>query len=114
MIKNWRWAPAWIAGAVCSAVIALPSCSSDDATTSGDVVAAFLHPDVPLRDVHGAVLTSTSTEPYSPRATCGRCHDVDGMANGYHFQQGRTDANGQMVVRDTPEVVKSKGMYGKW
>jgi len=42
--------------------------------------------------------------------------DYDG--NAYHFQQGRTDADGNIIVGDDldsrlPWLV-SRGMYGKW
>ena len=77
------------------------------------------HPQVVLRDVHGDPLPIHSTAPYSPRTTCGRCHDVDTIANGYHFQQGRTDATGRIDDRLTRPwqadvAVLSPGMFGKW
>ena len=53
------------------------------------------------------------------RMTCGRCHDVDTIANGYHFQQGRTDSTGKIDARlkkpwSQEEAVLSTGMFGKW
>jgi len=30
-----------------------------------------------------------SDKPYSPKRTCGKCHDYDKITQGYHFQQGR-------------------------
>lgn len=79
----------------------------------------FRHPDVPLKDRIGQPVSLGSTVPYSPRETCGGCHDVDAVANGYHFQQGRTDRSGAMVMRpdwfgDGRDWVQSPGMYGKW
>ena len=77
------------------------------------------HTNIVLKDRSGAALTPTSTEPYSPRQTCGACHDVDSIANGYHFQQGRTDALGNIQTADDffndgRDWHKSDGMYGKW
>lgn len=79
------------------------------------------HASVVLRDVHGDPIPSGSNEAYSPRKTCGvvGCHDVDVIANGYHFQQGRTDLNGNIVTKDDyfgdgRTFLKSAGMYGKW
>lgn len=77
------------------------------------------HPDVVLRDVYGDPIASGSSVVYSPRTTCGRCHDVDTIANGYHFSQGRTDTSGKIDERLgkpwTQEVtVLSPGMFGKW
>ena len=47
------------------------------------------------------------------------CHDVDAISNGYHFQQGRTDADGLVQATDDffgdgRDWLKSPGMYGKW
>ena len=77
------------------------------------------HASVPLLDVQGQPIALGSTEPYSPRQTCGACHDVDEIANGYHFQQGRTDAAGNVIAKDDyfadgRTFVRSPGMYGKW
>ena len=72
-----------------------------------------------LVDRMGDPITATSKEPYSPRMTCGSCHDVTKIANAYHFQQGRTDLAGNIVVKkdyfgDGREWLLSAGMYGKW
>jgi len=80
---------------------------------------AMDHTNIVLKDRLGNPLTATSTEPYSPRQTCGTCHDVDAIANGYHFQQGRTDAVGSIQTQDDffgdgRTWLKSDGMYGKW
>jgi hypothetical protein len=77
------------------------------------------HPAVTLRDRLGAALTAGATAPYSPRQTCGGCHDIDTIASGYHFQQGRLDAAGNLQVQpdyfgDGRTFVRSDGMYGKW
>lgn len=77
------------------------------------------HPNVVLRDVLGNPIQEGAQTPYSPRQTCGQCHDIDQIANGYHFQQGRTDATGQIVTRDDyfgdgRTFIRSAGMYGKW
>lgn len=77
------------------------------------------HPQVVLRDVLGEPLPIDSTEPYSPRTTCGRCHDVDTIAGAYHFQQGRVDALGRIDARlqrpfNSQVAVLSPGMFGKW
>lgn len=31
-------------------------------------------------------------KPYSPKQTCGKCHDYDKITRGYHFQQGKDEA----------------------
>jgi len=49
--------------------------------------------------------------PYSPRQTCGACHNYDQITKGFHFQQGwdkiKDDFN-----KDKPWVL-SDGMSGK-
>ena len=80
--------------------------------------AAGPHPEVILIDYNGNEISPESRAAYSPRYTCGECHDYDIITNAYHFQQGRTDAQGNIVVSDgldskNPWLV-SRGMYGKW
>ena len=76
------------------------------------------HPPIVLLDHDGNEISLDSQAPYSPKQTCGECHDYDLITNAYHFQQGRTDADGNIVVRDdldpkNPWLI-SRGMYGKW
>ena len=76
------------------------------------------HPPIVLRDHEGNEISLESNTPYSPKNTCGECHDYDSITNAYHFQQGRTDADGHIIVKDdldskNPWLI-SKGMYGKW
>ena len=56
--------------------------------------------------------------PYSPKKTCGGCHDYNQITNGYHFQQGRTDGTRKIVISDTFDPKYpwnlSTGMYGKY
>lgn len=77
------------------------------------------HPfPVSLMGYDGSTITQGSTEPYSPKQSCGTCHDYDLITQGYHFQQGRTDETGAIAVSDTFDAVKpwvlSAGMFGKW
>ncbi len=76
------------------------------------------HQKIFLRGFDGALLTMESKMPYSPKKTCGGCHDYDQITNGYHFQQGRTDMTGKIVISDTFDSMRpwnlSSGMYGKY
>jgi hypothetical protein len=76
-----------------------------------------LHEKIVLRGFDGSPLTTDSRVPYSPRKTCGACHDYDKITRGYHFQQGRTDGTGKIIVSDTFDSRYSwnlsSGMYGK-
>ena len=77
------------------------------------------HLPIPLKDSLGSAITINSTAPYDGRRTCGGCHDVDRITNGFLFQQGRTDTSGQIEMRDDYYAdgrfwIKSSGRYGKW
>lgn len=80
---------------------------------------ALGHLPMPLKDHRGNVLTADSTEPYSGRWTCGGCHDLDIITNGFLFQQGRTDSSGAFDMADDffadgRTWIKSASRYGKW
>lgn len=76
------------------------------------------HPEFVLLDYQGNEVSPGSTIPYSPRNTCGECHDYEGITKAYHFQQGRSDSQGNLLVNDDMDPKKpwliSRGMYGKW
>jgi len=99
------------------AAVAIPlSVACSDSSSGGGSKA---HQNITLLDRLGNPLTVASTEPFSPRLTCGGCHDIDNIANGFHFSQGRTDENGVVQVTDDffgdgRNYVRSPGMYGKW
>jgi len=75
------------------------------------------HPKIILKGFDGSSLTIDSKIPYSPKKTCGGCHDYVQITNGYHFQQGRTDGTGKIIIRDTFDPKYpwklSSGMFGK-
>jgi hypothetical protein len=75
------------------------------------------HPKIVLKGFNGDPLTLESKVPYSPRKTCGTCHDYARITNGYHFQQGRTDGTGKVVISDAFSLKfpwnLSSGMFGK-
>lgn len=77
----------------------------------------FIHEKIILKGFDGSPLTIDSKIPYSPKRTCGECHDYERITRGYHFQQGRTDGTGKIVIRDTFDQKYSwnlsSGMYGK-
>jgi hypothetical protein len=77
----------------------------------------FSHKKIILKGFDGSPLTIESKNPYSPKKTCGGCHDYERITNGYHFQQGRTDKDRKIVISDTFDQKYpwnlSYGMYGK-
>ena len=109
-------------GSLAIAALVLAGCGSSSSTPSDPGTPpgpAKDHSNIVLLDRLGNPLKADSTEPYSPRQTCGACHNVDNIANGYHFQQGRTDKDGNLQLKtdffgDNRDWLLSDGMYGKW
>lgn len=50
-------------------------------------------------------------KPYSPKQTCGKCHDYDKITKGFHFQQGK-DEKPTEVMSKRYKWVTSPGNYG--
>lgn len=50
-------------------------------------------------------------QPYSPKKTCGRCHDYERITSGYHFQQGK-DEKIQPEMAAAYPWMRSPGQYG--
>ena len=46
--------------------------------------APYVH-RIDVYDIDNRRVTADSTRPYSPRNTCGRCHDYDVISHGWHF-----------------------------
>ncbi len=77
---------------------------------AGDVCPPFF-----LRDEAGNVINPVTGEnpdkPYSPKQTCGACHDYERITQGFHFQQG-TDEQRPKVLGDRCQWVSTPGNYG--
>ncbi len=72
------------------------------------------HPaDVALRGYDGAPLVEGNTSPYSPKETCGACHDYQRIAGNYHVQQGWNELFTAEEKEGKPWL-HSPGMAGKW
>lgn len=68
-----------------------------------------------LRDEAGNVINPVAGEnadqPYSPKQTCGACHDYEKITQGFHFQQG-ADEQRPGVLGERCQWVSSPGNYG--
>ena len=67
--------------------------AADTRFARSDSSARYLH-HINFYDVDNRRITPTSTKPYSPINTCGRCHDYETISHGWHFNaflQGSTD-----------------------
>ena len=78
-------------------------------------------PPFELRDVYGRTIDPVhninASEPYSPRATCGACHNYDRITAGFHFQQGLDEMDGARTeeLRERYPWLLSPGDYGgRW
>jgi len=75
---------------------------------------SYAHPDVWLKNSMGDRITPriNTLDPYSPRRTCGSCHNYRLITSGYHFTQGfeaMSDRYGGLHG-----VNLSPGMFGRW
>ncbi len=68
-----------------------------------------------LRDETGRIIDPVhrpgSNRPYSPKQTCGACHDYGRITSGYHFQQGRDEKLSPELARLYPWM-RTPGQYG--
>ncbi len=53
-------------------------------------------------------------QPYSPRQTCGPCHNYDEITKGFHFQQGWDVIRDDFGLKSKKPWVLSDGMLGKF
>lgn len=65
-----------------AALISAQAVAADRYHSDSD--ARFLH-HIDLYDVDNRKITPESTKPFSTTKTCGRCHDYDVIAHGWHF-----------------------------
>lgn len=70
-------------------------------------------------DADGNVVTITPNEnatvPYSPKQTCGTCHNYAEVTKGFHFQQGYDQISDDYGVQHgKAPFISSPGMVGKW
>jgi len=85
---------------VLSVVMAAPALAQNQAPVTVDKAyeqakrdAMGICPPIFLRDENGNIINPVSginaDVPYSPKQTCGKCHDYDKITKGFHFQQGK-------------------------
>jgi nitrate/TMAO reductase-like tetraheme cytochrome c subunit len=62
----------------------------------------------------GTLLIQNIDKPYSPKQTCGKCHDYDLITEGYHFQQGKDEEPDSMLVKSLQWVSHPGNYGGNW
>lgn len=72
-------------------------------------------PPFHLLDEQGNIIDPVSglnaDKPYSPKQTCGRCHDYEKITRGYHFTQG-ADEEATETQRERYQWAMTPGNYG--
>ena len=99
--------------------LALPLAKSDSPvevkTKTKQVSVEGVCPPFYLYDEQGNVIDPVhginSDKPYSPKQTCGKCHDYNKTTEGFHFQQGRGEKP-PTVIAERCLWVTSPGNYG--
>ncbi len=76
--------------------------------------AARSHQDVWLKNERGDRISPerNGADPYSPRRTCGGCHNYSTITSGYHFQQGFDKISDRFDAKRPWQL--SPGMFGRW
>jgi len=60
--------------------------------------------------VHGM----NAEKPYSPKQTCGKCHDYNKTTEGFHFQQGRGEEPPRLLAERCLWVTSPGNYGGNW
>jgi hypothetical protein len=72
-------------------------------------------PPFHLLDEDGNVINPVAginaDKPYSPKQTCGKCHDYEKITQGFHFQQGK-DEQATEIQKERVQWASSPGNYG--
>jgi hypothetical protein len=75
-------------------------------------------PPFHLKDEDGKIINPVTGEnagkPYSPRQTCGACHDYEKIAEGFHFQQGRGETPAPWLAERYAWVTSPGDYGGRW
>ncbi|MDZ7831968.1 MAG: hypothetical protein U5L07_09485 [Desulfobacterales bacterium] len=95
-----------------------PTDESEQAYEEAKKDAMGICPPFYLRDKEGNIINPLENRnadvPYSPKKTCGKCHDYKKITKGYHFQQGKLSEMSH-AFQETYPWCTSPGQYGgRW
>ncbi len=73
------------------------------------------HPAIELLDCEGKPIdpNSSNPQPYSPKQTCGSCHDYDLISKSYHVQLGADRISDDYGLKIGRPWASSDGMFGR-
>jgi hypothetical protein len=66
------------------------------------------------RNVIDPVHDINADKPYSPKQTCGKCHDYNKTTEGFHFQQGRGEKPDPLTAERCLWVTSPGNYGGNW
>lgn len=92
----FRFATLLFAAAACNRAVAQEATGEAARPLRSDSRAQYVH-RITLYDATGVAIdpTRASAPPYSPRATCGKCHEVGLIGHGWHFNAGEGGPSGR-------------------
>jgi hypothetical protein len=70
-----------------------------------------LHPAIPLLDEQGKHVLDTQ-KTYSPKMSCGGCHDYDAITSAYHFDMGHSESRDDFGKDSGIALLSSPGYFG--
>ena len=65
-------------------------------------------------DTIDPVKNINTDRPYSPKQTCGKCHDYNKTTEGFHFQQGRGEKPDPLTAERCLWVTSPGNYGGNW
>jgi hypothetical protein len=75
--------------------------------------AVSAHAPVVLLDESGRRIELNSDKPYSPKQTCGACHDYEAINKAYHFQLGADQISDDYGKKVGKPWISSLGQFGR-
>ncbi|HUV00032.1 MAG TPA: cytochrome c3 family protein [Bacteroidales bacterium] len=105
-----------IAAIIAVSLLEIRSKSRESMITDRELITqSGVCPPFYLYDEDGSIIDPlkgiNEDKPYSPRQTCGKCHDYGKITEGFHFQQGKDEvATG--TYADRYQWVSTPGNYG--
>jgi len=106
----------WCAIAVFAGLAAALTWAPGPARAGG--LATGVCPPFVLHDEQGRTINPVTGEnadqPYSPKQTCGACHDYDKITRGYHFTQGAGERPTEAQAQRIQWAVSPGNFGGSW
>lgn len=113
-----------ISGILVLALIVITLLNQSDHTSqvlhigSQEATQSNVCPPFNLYDAEGELIDPVNginaDQPYSPRQTCGKCHDYEKITKGFHFQQGADEVPSETSAERYQWVSTPGNFGGNW